>query len=157
MPLAELYGESAGEHVAYLLALVRIVQRGGAARTELHQYRLHLVFLRVRHQPAYVSAYALAVLLDAHVLVAEHDFFVPGGGEEAAQVAAEGQQYVLQRGYRGGGKVSLDQRNKALRKLAPVRELRLREPPLQAQTLYPFAYQHMPSPLPVSLRFSLIK
>ena len=133
--LAQFDDHASREHVAEFLALVRILHLRFAARGHFHQNRLHAVFLRRGHQPADVPLQTFYVFLHADVVVPEHHPLVARAGEKRAQVAAERGQYVLQRRDRRAGQVALHQRDKALGQLAPVGQLLLRKPALQAQPL----------------------
>ena len=124
----------AGKHIAEFFALVGVVFRSFTAGGHFHQDGLHAVFLGGGHQPADAAANLFFILLDEDIILAEYDLFIIGLGKECGQIRAQGFQYIRKRIQGRGGLIALQKGDKALRKLAAIRQLFLCKPALQADS-----------------------
>ena len=94
------------QHIAELLALVRIVRLRRRTGRERYENGLERVALRVRHQPA--DAAAIRRFLDEHILHAVDDLFILRLVEKGGDVGAQRLENIQQCCNGGGGDVALE-------------------------------------------------
>jgi len=114
------------QHIAELLALMRVVWVGGAAGLQRDEDWLHHVFLRIGNDPADLI-FQLRVVFFKIVSLSEYNLFFRCFIKKLTEGGAKALQDVGECRDRGRGQVAFQLGNESLGKLCPVRKLLLRQ------------------------------
>ena len=151
---AEYERDAPAEHIAKLLAFVRVVLHAADAGGNRHKNGFKRVLLRVCDKP--LDRVSVRFFFDEHIFRAVGNLFILRFTKKARNVGSERGEYVHQRGDRGGGEIPFELGDESLGQLRSGGQLLLRQTALQAKLLDLDANLHLCLP-PLNFEFTVTK